>query len=97
VFLSEYEGFGLPALEAAARGVPLVVARDPSLGEIFQDAALLVNPRDETAVAAALHRVLSDASLRDRLVVAGRELARRHSWADTARRTRAVLAEAAAG
>ena len=61
------------------------------------DAALLVNPRDETAVAAALHRVLSDARLRDRLVVAGRELARRHSWADTAQRTRAVLAEAAAG
>jgi glycosyltransferase involved in cell wall biosynthesis len=95
VFLSEYEGFGLPALEAAARGVPLVVSRAPALGEIFRDAALLVDPRDETAVAAALDRVLTDGALRARLVEAGRALAARHSWADTARRTRAALLEAA--
>ncbi len=95
VFLSEYEGFGLPALEAAARGVPLVVARAPSLGEIFGDAALLVDPRDESAVAAALDRVLSDGALRERLVGSGRDLAARHSWAETARRTRAALHEAA--
>jgi glycosyltransferase involved in cell wall biosynthesis len=95
VFLSEYEGFGLPALEAAARGVPLVVARAPSLGEVFRDAALLVDPRDETAVAAALDRVLADAALRDRLVAAGRALAARHSWAEAARRTREALQEAA--
>jgi glycosyltransferase involved in cell wall biosynthesis len=95
VFLSEYEGFGLPALEAAARGVPLVVARPPSLGEVFRDAAIVVDPRDETAVAAALDRVLTDTALRARLVAAGRELAARHSWAETARRTRACLLEAA--
>ena len=95
VFLSEYEGFGLPALEAAARGVPMVVARAPSLGEIFRDAALLVDPRDETAVAAALGTVLTDAALRARLVGAGRALAARHSWAEAARRTRAALLEAA--
>lgn len=95
VFLSEYEGFGLPALEAAARGVPLVVGRAPSLGEIFRDAALLVDPRDETAVAAALDRVLTDEALRARLVGAGRALAARHCWADAARRTREALREAA--
>jgi glycosyltransferase involved in cell wall biosynthesis len=95
VFLSEYEGFGLPALEAAARGVPLVVSRAPSLGEVFGDAALLVDPRDETAVAAALDRVLTDEALRARLVEAGRALAARHSWAETARRTRDALREAA--
>ena len=95
VFLSEYEGFGLPALEAAARGVPLVVSRAPSLGEVFGDAALLVDTRDETAVAAALDRVLTDEALRARLVEAGRALAARHSWAETARRTRDALREAA--
>jgi glycosyltransferase involved in cell wall biosynthesis len=95
VFLSEYEGFGLPALEAAARGVPLVVSRAPSLGEVFRDAALLVDPRDELDIATALDRVLADDALRARLVEAGRALAARHSWADTARRTREALLEAA--
>ena len=42
--------------------------RAPSLGEIFGDAAALVDPRDEGAVAAALDRVLSDGALRERLV-----------------------------
>jgi glycosyltransferase involved in cell wall biosynthesis len=67
----------------------------PSLGEVFADAALLVDPHDDTAVAAALDRVLVDLPLRDRLVEAGLALARRHSWAQTARRTREVLLEAA--
>jgi glycosyltransferase involved in cell wall biosynthesis len=96
VFLSEYEGFGLPALEAAARGVPLVVSRAPSLGEIFRDAALLVTPHDEGAVASALHRVLSDDALAARLTAAGRNLATRHSWERTAALTRDALVRAAA-
>jgi glycosyltransferase involved in cell wall biosynthesis len=95
VFLSEYEGFGLPALEAAARGVPLVVSRAPSLGEVFRGAALLVDPRDETEIAATLGRVLGDEDVQARLVQAGRALAARHSWADAARRTRDALGEAA--
>ena len=95
VFLSEYEGFGLPALEAAARGVPLVVARPPSLGEIFRDAAILVDPRDETQVAEALDLLLTEPDRREVFVAAGRALAARHSWEDTARRTRACLLEAA--
>ena len=95
VFLSEYEGFGLPALEAAARGVPLVVSRAPALGEVFGGAALLVDPRDETDIAAAIDRVLADEGLRTGLVEAGRALAARHSWAETARLTREALREAA--
>jgi glycosyltransferase involved in cell wall biosynthesis len=95
VSLSEYEGFGLPALEAAARGVPLVVGQPPSLGEIFKDAAILVDPRDEDGIAQAIGRVLRDAQARAGLVEAGRALAARHSWAETARLTRALLAQAA--
>ena len=75
--------------------MPLVVGRAPSLGEIFRDAALLVDPRDETAVAAALDRALSDEALRAALVAAGHALAARHSWAEAASSTRALLLEAA--
>src|SRR5262249_34324163 len=53
VLVSEYEGFGLPALEAMARGVPVVASRRPALDEIFGEAALLVEPRDAQGIAAA--------------------------------------------
>jgi glycosyltransferase involved in cell wall biosynthesis len=95
VFLSDYEGFGLPALEAAARGLPLVVADRPAVGEIFREAALLVDPTDPGAIAAALDRALRDTSLRRHLVEAGRALAARHSWAAAAQATRDALARAA--
>jgi glycosyltransferase involved in cell wall biosynthesis len=95
VSLSEYEGFGLPALEAAARGVPLVVGEAPSLGEIFAPAALLVPPRDESAVARALDDILTDPLLRERLSAAGPALAGEYSWDRTATLTRGVLLQAA--
>jgi glycosyltransferase involved in cell wall biosynthesis len=94
VFLSEYEGFGLPVLEAMARGLPVVLADRPALNELFGAAALLVDPRDETAVAAALERALRDSGLRADLVARGRTLAARFSWEETARHTRAALAAA---
>jgi glycosyltransferase involved in cell wall biosynthesis len=95
VFLSEYEGFGLPALEAAARGLPLVVADRPALSEVSGPAALLVDPRDAEAVAAALLRVLREPDLRRDLLTRGRDLVKRHSWAETARLTRDVFARVA--
>lgn len=95
VFLSEYEGFGLPALEAASRGVPLVVSDRPSLGEVFGEAALVVDPRNEREIAGALARVLGEPALRKRLVERGRALASRHSWTRTAALTRDALVAAA--
>jgi glycosyltransferase involved in cell wall biosynthesis len=97
IFLSEYEGFGLPALEAASRRLPLVVSRAPSLGEIFGRAALLVPSRDESAIAGTLDRVLTEPSLRATLVAAGRRLARGYSWDRTAQLTRSALLEAVRG
>jgi glycosyltransferase involved in cell wall biosynthesis len=95
VFLSEYEGFGLPAMEAAARGCPLVVSCAPSLGEIFREAALVVPPRDDRAVARAVHRLLTQPDLRAALVSKGQALAARHSWERTAALTRTALEKAA--
>lgn len=95
VCLSEYEGFGLPALEAMSRGVPVLAADRPSLNEVFGEAARLVDPDDPAAVAAEIGRLLRDAALREDLVARGRLLARRHSWCATAERTRGALQEAA--
>jgi alpha-1,3-rhamnosyl/mannosyltransferase len=97
VFLSDYEGFGLPALESMARGLPVVVSRAPTLGEIFGEAALVVETRDEIGVADAIARILDDGALRADLIRRGHALAARYSWPDAAARTWRCLAEAARG
>lgn len=87
VFPSLYEGFGLPVLEAMACGAPVVCSDTSSLPEVAGDAALLVNPTDVRALAAAIERVLTDEALRASLQARGLERARRFTWEEAARRT----------
>ena len=87
VFPSLHEGFGLPLLEAMACGVPVVTSNISSMPEVAGDAAVLVDPRDEQSLAAAIARLLRDEALRDRLREAGIARARQFSWEATARRT----------
>jgi glycosyltransferase involved in cell wall biosynthesis len=96
---SLYEGFGLPVLEAMARGVPVVTSNASSIPEVAGDAAVLVDPEDEAALAGALTRVLGDEALRADLGRRGRERAAGFSWAATARATLAAyrFAEEVAG
>lgn len=87
VFPTLYEGFGLPLLEALSCGCPVVTAKNSSVPEVTDAAALYADPRDPESVAAAVRRVLEDGSLRADLVARGRAQAKKFSWATCAQRT----------
>jgi glycosyltransferase involved in cell wall biosynthesis len=94
VFPSFYEGFGLPVLEAMARGVPVACSDRASLPELAGDAALLFDPDDPAAIAAAIERLLGDPAEAQRLRAAGRVRAARFSWARAAELTLATYERA---
>jgi glycosyltransferase involved in cell wall biosynthesis len=85
VFPSLYEGFGLPVLEAMARGVPVACSDRSALVEVAGDAALRFDPDSPRAIAQAVTRLLGDGAERVRLRRAGLEQARRFSWEASAR------------
>jgi glycosyltransferase involved in cell wall biosynthesis len=86
VFPSLYEGFGLPPLEAMAHGTPVVASNTTALPEVVGNAALLVNPENVFEISRALHRMLTDQPLRERLKAAGIQQAKRFSWETSVRR-----------
>ena len=95
VFPSLYEGFGLPPLEAMAHGTPVVTSNVSSLPEVVGNAAVLVNPENVFEIMRALHRVLMDKSLRDRMKERGYQQAMRFSWEISVRRVLQVYREVA--
>ena len=80
VFPSLYEGFGLPPLEAMASGTAVVTSNVSSLPEVTGDAAILVDPHSQDAIASGICRVLEDNVFREELVTKGQARAKQFSW-----------------
>jgi glycosyltransferase involved in cell wall biosynthesis len=97
VLPSFQEGFGLPVLEAMARGVPVACSDVPALAEVAGPAALLFDPRDSGSMASAVGRLLTDDRLVEALVRDGRERCERFTWERTAELTLRSYARALEG
>ncbi len=80
-FPSEYEGLGIPALEAMARDCPVVATRTTGLTEAVGDAGVLVEVGDLDGLVSAMDQLMDDEAERQRLIVAGREQVAGFSWA----------------
>jgi len=83
VYLSTYEGFGIPPLEAMSYGIPTVLSCTPAMDEVYEGCAEFAAIHPD-AVAESLTRVLSDIALREHLIQAGLEKVERSRWRDTA-------------
>src|ERR1700680_4745994 len=86
VFPSLYEGFGLPPLEAMAHGTPVVTSNVSSLPEVGGNAAVLVHPENVFEIMRALHRVLMDQPLREKMKERSYRQAAKFSWEKSVRR-----------
>ena len=96
-FPSLYEGFGLPVLEAAATGTPVVATRAPYLNELMADAALLAASDRVEEFAGGLNRLIQDRELHAAHAERGKAQARKFSWLDTAQKTLEVYESVVSG
>jgi glycosyltransferase involved in cell wall biosynthesis len=95
LFVSRYEGFGLPALEAMAFGLPVLGSTSPAVLEVTGDAALHADPENQRDIADKIRRLDQDEPLRQRLIEAGTARVHEFTWERAARQTLDVYREAA--
>ena len=91
VYLSLYEGFGLPPLEAMACGTPVLVSDIDVMQEVVGNDAVRVSPLDVDAITLALQQITRDTDLRQQRAQGALERARLFSWQQTAEKTCGIL------
>lgn len=91
LFVTLFEGFGFPALEAFASGTPVITSNTTSMPEVVGDAALTVDPTSTEQIANAMIQVATDETLRHNLITKGNEQYQKFSWERAAKETLALL------
>ena len=84
IYISTFEGFGIPILEAFSSGVPVITSNTSSMPEVAGDAAILVDPTSTTEIVAAMQSVVNDPTLRASLIAKGHERTKAFDWNQTA-------------
>lgn len=93
VYPSMYEGFGLPPLEAMAKGCPVIVSHSSSMPEVVGDAGCYFDPHSIDDMSSAMEKVVFSSSQRQSLVSAGYNRLRKFSWASCAEKTMDVYTQ----
>ena len=87
IYLSDYEGFGLPVIEAQSFGKPVITSRNSSLVEVGGDSVEFVEENEPGCISRSFHRVLGNREHQEELIVRGRENIKRFSWQKAADET----------
>lgn len=87
IFVSHYEGFGLPILEAQACGLPVITSNNSATAEVAGRGALLVDPENVNNISSAIEKIFNDIKLRDSQVKSGKDNLDRFSWEKIAKST----------
>ncbi|WP_158069981.1 glycosyltransferase family 4 protein [Cnuella takakiae] len=90
LLLSEYEGFGLPVLEAQAFGIPVICSAIETFREVAGEAALFISAKDPELIAKDIHALVTDHNKQQQLVQDGIANCRKYNWFETAAKTIAV-------
>jgi glycosyltransferase involved in cell wall biosynthesis len=91
VYISMYEGFGLPPAEAMGAGIPVISSNTTAMPEVIEEAGVLIDPYSETDCCMALKKLILNDSLRSDLSARSLNQAQKFSWRDTALQTYNVL------